>query len=98
MVVSQNPCAEGDALPRKEGQAAQYLSFTSIYDVCKSAKGVRLNGDSMLAVFTGIVVVRPGATRRDAVKVLRRGTAGLGQIHLDRYLIAGLALQLVALT
>jgi hypothetical protein len=39
--------------PRKEGQAAQYLSFTSIYDVCKSAKGVRSNGDFKLAVFTG---------------------------------------------
>jgi hypothetical protein len=35
--------------PRKEGQAAQSLSFTSIYDVCKSAKGVCLNRDSMLA-------------------------------------------------
>jgi len=49
MAVSQNPCAEGDAFTRKEGQAAQSLSFTSIYDVCKSAKGVCLNRDSMLA-------------------------------------------------
>jgi hypothetical protein len=39
--------------PRKEGQAAQSLSFTSIYDVCKSAKGVCLNRDSILAVLAG---------------------------------------------
>src|SRR5262245_11284316 len=52
MAVSQK-LARREIFHPEKGQAVQYLSFTSIYDACKSAKGVCLNRDSMLAVFAG---------------------------------------------
>jgi len=52
MAVSQK-LARREMVHPEKGQAAQYLSFTSIYDACKSAKGVCLNRDSMLAVVAG---------------------------------------------
>src|SRR5262245_37385321 len=65
MAVSQNPCAEGCAFTPNEGTAAQYLSFTSIYDACKSAKGVRLNRDSVFAVFArGSTMKKPKGPRK----------------------------------
>jgi len=52
MAVSQK-LARREIFHPEKGQAAQCLSFTSIYDACKSAKGVCLNRDSMHAVFAG---------------------------------------------
>src|SRR5262245_27376243 len=52
MAVSQK-LARREIFHPEKGQPAQCLSFTSIYDACKSAKGVCLNRDSMHAVFAG---------------------------------------------